>query len=191
MNGISANALLKTLEEPPGEARLLLSCAAPQALLPTIRSRCQAVPLTLPETTAAVRWLAERAVAQPELLLAATGGQPQEALEWAGEGVDGGQWAALPRQLARGDAAGLAAWPLSRVIDMLHKLCHDAMRVAAGAAPRYFPAASMPPAASPTALSAWAQELQRTSRYAEHPWNAGLLVESLTEQARLALVVRA
>ncbi|HEV7913758.1 MAG TPA: DNA polymerase III subunit delta', partial [Albitalea sp.] len=42
MNGVSANALLKTLEEPPGEARLLLSCAAPDALLPTIRSRCQA-----------------------------------------------------------------------------------------------------------------------------------------------------
>jgi hypothetical protein len=39
---------------------------------------------------------------------------------------------------ARGEVGALGAWPLPRVIDMLHKLCHDAMRVAAGAAPRYF-----------------------------------------------------
>ncbi|WP_393937458.1 hypothetical protein [Piscinibacter sakaiensis] len=48
MNGIAANALLKTLEEPPGAARFILCSAAPAALLPTIRSRCQAVPLAPP-----------------------------------------------------------------------------------------------------------------------------------------------
>ncbi|HEX6704900.1 MAG TPA: DNA polymerase III subunit delta' [Albitalea sp.] len=190
MNGIAANALLKTLEEPPGAARLLLSCAAPDALLPTIRSRCQALPLPLPQAPDAARWLAEREVAQPEVLLAATGGQPQDALDWSAEGIDARQWAALPQELARGDAGGLAAWPLPRVIDTLQKLCHDAMRVAAGSTPRYFPAAAMPPAASLEVLSRWAQELQRTARYAEHPWNAGLLVESLTQQARTALTKR-
>ena len=46
MNGIAANALLKTLEEPAGSARFILSCSAPEALLPTIRSRCQAFALT-------------------------------------------------------------------------------------------------------------------------------------------------
>ncbi|MEO7336810.1 MAG: DNA polymerase III subunit delta', partial [Caldimonas sp.] len=35
MNTVAANTLLKTLEEPPGDARFLLSCAAPDVLLPT------------------------------------------------------------------------------------------------------------------------------------------------------------
>ncbi len=37
------NALLKTLEEPPGKTALLLICPHPDALLSTIRSRCQCV----------------------------------------------------------------------------------------------------------------------------------------------------
>lgn len=36
-----ANALLKTLEEPPGDLVLILTTARPDGLLPTIRSRCQ------------------------------------------------------------------------------------------------------------------------------------------------------
>jgi DNA polymerase III subunit delta' len=41
MNQSSANALLKILEEPPRRALLILTCAAPGRLLPTIRSRCR------------------------------------------------------------------------------------------------------------------------------------------------------
>ncbi len=41
LNTASANALLKVLEEPPERAVLLLVCAAPGRLLPTIRSRCR------------------------------------------------------------------------------------------------------------------------------------------------------
>lgn len=41
MNQSSANALLKILEEPPQRAVLLVVCAAPGRLLPTIRSRCR------------------------------------------------------------------------------------------------------------------------------------------------------
>ena len=190
MNGISANALLKTLEEPPGQARLVLSCAAPDALLPTIRSRCHAVPLALPESKLAARWLAEQGVARADVMLSAAGGQPQEALAWVADGIDAGQWVSLPQQLLRGEVGTLGTWPLPRLIDMLQKLCHDAMRVAAGAAPRYFPPASMPPAAAMAALSAWARELGRNASHAEHPWNAGLLVESLTQQAREALHAR-
>jgi len=39
MNTESANAFLKTLEEPPGHSTLLLLTTRPHALLPTIRSR--------------------------------------------------------------------------------------------------------------------------------------------------------
>jgi DNA polymerase-3 subunit delta' len=41
LNRNAANALLKVLEEPPQRAVLLLTCAAPGRLLPTIRSRCR------------------------------------------------------------------------------------------------------------------------------------------------------
>jgi DNA polymerase-3 subunit delta' len=43
MNEPSANALLKTLEEPPADALLILIAASADALLPTIRSRCQLI----------------------------------------------------------------------------------------------------------------------------------------------------
>jgi len=39
----AANALLKTLEEPPGSALLILLSSQPQRLLETIRSRCQSL----------------------------------------------------------------------------------------------------------------------------------------------------
>ncbi len=48
----AANALLKTLEEPPGGAVLILTVRNPTALLPTIVSRCQEVRLPLPDEAA-------------------------------------------------------------------------------------------------------------------------------------------
>lgn len=52
MNTAAANALLKGLEEPPDESHFMLLSASPQALLLTVRSRCQMytfAPLTLEE----------------------------------------------------------------------------------------------------------------------------------------------
>lgn len=43
MQGPAANALLKTLEEPPARTHFFLMTTAPDQLLPTIRSRCQRV----------------------------------------------------------------------------------------------------------------------------------------------------
>ncbi len=45
LNRNAANAILKVLEEPPPRAALLLTCAAPGRLLPTVRSRCRRLPL--------------------------------------------------------------------------------------------------------------------------------------------------
>jgi DNA polymerase-3 subunit delta' len=188
MNAIAANTLLKTLEEPPGDARFVLSCGSPDALLPTIRSRCQAVPLALPPKDAAVAWLASHQVAQPEVMWAAAGGQPLDALEWVREGIDAVSWLRFPKQVAAGEAGGLAAWPLPRLVDALQKLCHDAMCLSCGAAPRYFPPAALPTGAALPALNDWAKALSRTSRHAEHPWNLPLMAESLVQQARNALI---
>jgi DNA polymerase III subunit delta' len=187
MNEVAANALLKTLEEPPGVARFVLACAEPDALLATIRSRCQAVPMRLPPTDVAVRWLAQRGVVEPAVLLAAAGGQPQEALEWVDQGVDAALWTRLPALVQRGEAAPFAAWPLPRVVDALQKLCHDAACVAAGAAPRYFPVAAVSPGADVLALTEWSGELRRAARHAEHPWNAALMIEALVQRGQRAL----
>ena len=43
------NALLKTLEEPPQDTALLLTAVQEQALLPTIRSRLQTIPVRKPK----------------------------------------------------------------------------------------------------------------------------------------------
>lgn len=43
LNQQSANALLKTLEEPPATSYLILTTSRPASLLPTIRSRCQLI----------------------------------------------------------------------------------------------------------------------------------------------------
>ena len=187
MNGISANTLLKTLEEPPGDARFVLSCAAPDALLPTIRSRCQAIPLALPPTAQAIDWLVGRGVAEAAVMLAATGGQPQEALAWVEQGIDAALWSRLPALIRDGLPQTFAAWPLPRLVDALQKLCHDAACVAAGAPPRYFAAATLGAAADSAALATWMRELNRVARHAEHPWNAGLKVEQLVQQGQQAL----
>ena len=121
------------------------------------------------------------------MLLAATGGQPQEALLWSGEGISAALWAGLPKQLARGDVGTLATWPLPRAIDMLQKLCHDLQRLAVGTAPRYFAGSALGAPSSLSTLNAWSIQLQSQVRHAEHPWNAGLMVEALVANARVAI----
>jgi len=191
MNGIAANALLKTLEEPAGTARFILSCAAPESLLPTIRSRCQAMALQLPPAAEAAAWLAAQGVAQAEVMLAASGGQPLDALEWAREGLDAGQWLRLPAAMQRGDAAPLAGWTIARTVDALQKLCHDVACVSAGAPARYFPGEGLPRQPDTMRLVNWSRELARAARQAEHPLNAGLTIETLVTRARHALAAGA
>ncbi|MBC7941676.1 MAG: hypothetical protein H7Z19_18310, partial [Chitinophagaceae bacterium] len=92
-----------------------------------------------------------------------------------------------PRAVAQGQSAALAGWPVPLALDALQKLCHDSMARAVGAATCYFPGADVPASASLATLSDWAHDLARVARHAEHPWNEGLLVESLVQQGRRAL----
>jgi hypothetical protein len=82
---------------------------------------------------------------------------------------------------------GLADWAPARAVDALQKLCHDLMARAAGAPPRFFEPADLPPAGSLAALGEWSRELLRTARTAEHPFNTGLMLEALVSRARRAL----
>ncbi|SEK26276.1 DNA polymerase-3 subunit delta' [Roseateles sp. YR242] len=188
LNTVAANALLKTLEEPAGLLRFVLASAAPQQLLPTIRSRCQPLQMALPARDAALAWLTSQGVETPDVLLAATGGRPQEALLWSEEGIAAKTWLELPRRIARGEAQALTDWPVPRAIAAMQRLVHDLMRIAHGASPGFFPRDALPklPAVR-TALDQWARTLQQAARHAEHPLNAGLLMESLVAQGQQAM----
>jgi DNA polymerase-3 subunit delta' len=191
LNLVAANTLLKTLEEPPGQVRFVLSGAALDELLPTVRSRCQAWRLTVPDEDAALAWLATElkglSQADARVLLSAAGGQPLTARDRHELGLDARYWPLIPKDLVQGGATALTAWPLPLVVETLQKLCHDLARTAVGAAPRYFPAGSLPAAPDLNRLTAWAQELRKVSRHAEHPWNTGLKVEALLLQARAVI----
>jgi DNA polymerase-3 subunit delta' len=186
MNVQSANALLKTLEEPPRGARLLLTAAEPAQLLPTVRSRCQVVRLAPPPAHVARGWLQDQGLAQPDVLLAACSQRPLDALAMAAAGIDAARWAALPAAVLERQAAVFAGWTVSRVIDTLLKLCHDGLSLAAGGPPRFFPLQALQRPASAPALAAWSRELARQARHADHPWNEGLLIDALLARASAA-----
>jgi DNA polymerase-3 subunit delta' len=60
MNPEAANSFLKTLEEPPDHSTLILITARPQALLPTVLSRCQSVRFSPPSPQELSPWLQKR-----------------------------------------------------------------------------------------------------------------------------------
>ena len=66
MNDAAANALLKTLEEPPGNTSFLLVTGARQALLPTILSRCTGMQLGLLDDEAMEQALAAQGVPEEQ-----------------------------------------------------------------------------------------------------------------------------
>lgn len=81
MTEAAANALLKTLEEPPQSCYLLLLTNQPQRLKATLVSRCQRWPLAALTETALRHWLAQHYQgALPDFLFTYTGGAPLKAL---------------------------------------------------------------------------------------------------------------
>ena len=101
MNHVTANALLKTLEEPPGPMRFVLASEAAHQLLPTVRSRCQIHTLPWPAPEQALQWLQSRGLSAQEgaVLLRVAGGRPEDALRYAREGWDSSVWQRLPQAM--------------------------------------------------------------------------------------------
>ena len=216
MNGITANTLLKTLEEPPGTVKFILATEAVHQLLPTIRSRCLGHTMHWPAFDEGIAWLQavsggpgaksesgdKKAFKPPsdkelQTLLTAAGGRPADALAWVLSGLASHlaqSWQALPKAMARGDVSALSDWSPAQAVSALQKLCHDVWAVKIGAAPRFFSLEDLPPAGSAStglyALATWSKELMLTARTVEHPYNPGLMLESLASRAKLALASR-
>lgn len=83
MNTNAANALLKTLEEPPEHTIIILVASSPLKLPATIRSRCQFVPFYPPNQVQALQWLKSQSdQVEWEPLLRVAQGAPLQALQY-------------------------------------------------------------------------------------------------------------
>lgn len=189
MNAFTANALLKTLEEPPGDVRFVLASEAAHQLLPTIRSRCLVHTMAWPNALDSQAWLEAQGVAAQHAAVAlkAQGGRPLAALHWAVSGQDPALWAALPKLIARGDVQALRDWTPQQLISAQQHLCHDLMAVAVSAEPRFFHKSDLLSGVTLSVLSKWWASLQAHRRTMDHPFNPGLFIEALVEEARAAL----
>lgn len=116
LNRNAANAILKTLEEPPPRAILLLVCHAPGATLATIRSRCRRLSLRAlnDELVAKAVASATGAAVDPAVLKLA-GGRPGRAISLQAGGASA---------IATSVAAGLARAPREGVGALL-SLAYD------------------------------------------------------------------
>ena len=153
MNRATANALLKSLEEPIANTLFILVASESHRLLPTIRSRCQSVPVRRPSRHLAVQWLGQAGVNDAiDDWLALAGGSPLLAVELAGSG-ERALLDALLAQVARTEgfdplaaAANLDKLvkadkrpaPLKRTLDWAQKWLFDLTLASAGLSPRYF-----------------------------------------------------
>jgi DNA polymerase-3 subunit delta' len=148
------DALLKTLEEPPPSAILILVTAYPDTLLPTIQSRCRRLRFAPLSDQDVARVLVERCgidAARARLLAAGAGGSVSRALaEEVGDVAEDREAAlALLQVSVRGDvlprlkaAAALAQHGSKRRdrealgdrLSLVASLCRDAAAIEAGAA---------------------------------------------------------
>ena len=135
MNPNAANALLKSLEEPPADSFVVLVTSASERLLPTVRSRCQSVVAAAPDTEQAKRWLVEQGI-EPSVAEHFTleyGGAPYHVLE-AVERDQAPLWPALTQARSSADIAGLSerlrnenlASLLGRWLRIVHGLIREA-----------------------------------------------------------------
>lgn len=83
LNRNAANALLKTLEEPPGDALLILVTGEASRLPATVQSRCMRLSIAPPPLEQLVAWLCHRGGSDTawEAVLAALGARPFAALQ--------------------------------------------------------------------------------------------------------------
>jgi DNA polymerase-3 subunit delta' len=179
MNPNAANALLKGLEEPPGGAMFILIAHRPARLLPTIRSRCVAIPVGVPERSASEEWLKAQGVKDAARWLAYAGGAPVRAAAYASSA------SAIERLLAavegKGDHLPDTREDLEALAELLQKLAVDRSLAAFGLAPRFGLGGSAPPGDA-RAWLAFARRMGGNRALARHPLNPRLFAAQMLEE---------
>jgi DNA polymerase III subunit delta' len=145
LNTAAANALLKTLEEPPPHTMFLLVSNSLDRLLPTILSRCRKFPLTMPAPEEAVAWLTQQGVNDADIWLAEQGGAPLAAHALAQAGVHETMDDFL-RVLAKPDVEGalkaadrLQKTPVPDLVAWLQRWLYDVFSLKLSGKIRYYP----------------------------------------------------
>ncbi len=197
MNAAAANALLKTLEEPPAGTYLILVSDRPGRLPATILSRCRMLAAPRPAPEDALAWLAAQGVAEPEVALAQAAGAPFLALAHADPVAQSERsaWLAalsapdrlsVPALAARIDGGGKDERKarLASAVDWLIAWTADLARVRAGDAARQNPDATEPlrrlaSQVAPIALFRYHRSLLRQRALLVHPLQPRLVAEAL------------
>ena len=190
LNAASANALLKTLEEPPPDTVFLLVTHRIDRLLPTIRSRCRQFPLQMPLADVALAWLESQQVKSAARWLAEQGGAPLSALA-AAEGEFAEAQEEWLSHLARPDTAQalfvaerLQKVALSQLVAWQQRWLYDLLTIKCAGRVRYYPHHRQRLEALAESVSA--DSLQQALRDAgsrravsEHPLSARLFIEDM------------
>lgn len=186
----AANALLKTLEEPPPATLIVLASDRPARLLATIRSRCRMVALHAPAPAQALAWLREQGVADAQAALAMAGGAPLLAQRLS-EPDEAQFRRKLLAELAKPGgadalsfAAGVDRGAVERLVFWMQTWVQDLVRVRlSGRARHHLELAAALEGrqrrADLDALFALDRELTAARRLASHPLNPRLLAEHL------------
>ncbi len=189
MNTITANALLKTLEEPPGDVKFVLATESAHQLLPTVRSRCLGHTMHWPKPQESSAWMEAQGVPErvAQTVLQAAGGRPDDAMDFLQSGRDPAVWAQLHRALCQGDTSIFKDWSIAQIVDALQKLCHDLSARQVHGPLRFFTPQGLGPSVDLSALTQWDRALTQIAKTVEHPYNAGLMLEALVNQAKNVL----
>lgn len=109
LNDAAVSALLKVLEEPPAHVLFLLVAPGVEAVLPTIRSRCQVVAMHAQPRAAVARWLVTEHGAAADAaaeIAALAGGRPGAALALLADPGHAAAGGAIVESLLAGLEAG-------------------------------------------------------------------------------------
>ncbi|SOD41638.1 DNA polymerase III, delta prime subunit [Nitrosovibrio sp. Nv4] len=190
MNPAAANALLKSLEEPPPRTLFILVSHYAQFLLPTIRSRCRQIPMPAPDPATAIAWLKQQEVKDPEMCLASAGYAPLGALEFNDENYLE-RHGAFVKQISMPDnfspivlAEEMQKSDLPTVVNWLQKWCYDLMSFRMTSKIRYHldrsaAIKSLASGIDPRAMATYLRTLAETQQLASHPLNPRLFLEEL------------
>lgn len=167
MNANAANALLKGLEEPPAGAVFVLISHRPARLLPTVRSRCVAIPVPVPAPEVARGWLAGQGAKEADRWLAYAGGAPLRALEYAADAPAYDRVIRSPAQVEDRDQ-------LERLAEALQKSAYDRAFSAFGLPPKYRAAAAATDLGQARPWLAYARAMGENRLLVRHPLNVAL-----------------